>query len=61
MMPGADRSIVSPLVGGGIRGLSSLYVLQELMSRLQVAGDLPEIPLPCDYFDLIVGTSTGVS
>ncbi|OXV08909.1 hypothetical protein Egran_03325, partial [Elaphomyces granulatus] len=43
------------LDGGGIRGLSSLYILQYLMKRVN-----PEDPpKPCDYFDLIGGTSTG--
>ncbi|KAJ7886956.1 acyl transferase/acyl hydrolase/lysophospholipase [Mycena leptocephala] len=29
------------------------------MWKLKVAEDLPDIPHPCDYFDLIGGTSTG--
>lgn len=41
--------------GGGIRGLSSLFILKYLMKR--VNPDKP--PKPCDYFDLIGGTSTG--
>lgn len=41
--------------GGGVRGLSSLYILQKLMQRIN-----PESPpKPCDYFDMICGTSTG--
>jgi hypothetical protein len=41
--------------GGGVRGLSSLYILQQLMQRIN-----PEAPpRPCDYFDMICGTSTG--
>ncbi|KAJ6487319.1 hypothetical protein DFH09DRAFT_1054217 [Mycena vulgaris] len=47
------------LDGGGIRGLSMLIILEHLMWKLKVAEDLPEIPRPCDYFDLIGGTSTG--
>ena len=44
-----------PTDGGGVRGLSSLYILQKLMQRIN-----PESPpRPCDYFDLICGTSTG--
>ncbi|KAI4913076.1 uncharacterized protein J4E92_009948 [Alternaria infectoria] len=43
------------LDGGGIRGLSSLYVLQRLMEQL----DPENPPRPCDCFDLIGGTSTG--
>ncbi|KAI0198927.1 acyl transferase/acyl hydrolase/lysophospholipase [Astrocystis sublimbata] len=43
------------LDGGGIRGLSSLLILKELMKRIN---ENPP-PKPCDYFDLIGGTSTG--
>ncbi|KAJ7841461.1 hypothetical protein B0H13DRAFT_1910291 [Mycena leptocephala] len=45
--------------GGGIRGLSMLIILEDLMWKLKVAEDLPDVPRPCDYFDLIGGTSTG--
>ncbi|KAL5635602.1 hypothetical protein ACGC1H_004415 [Rhizoctonia solani] len=47
------------LDGGGIRGLSSLLILKEIMGRIKRDEGLPEIPRPCDYFDLIGGTSTG--
>ncbi|KAI0975279.1 hypothetical protein F4678DRAFT_322006 [Xylaria arbuscula] len=43
------------LDGGGIRGLASLYILRHLMQL--VNHDNP--PKPCDYFNLIGGTSTG--
>jgi patatin-like phospholipase/acyl hydrolase len=36
-----------------------LIILEHLMYKLKVAEDLPDIPHPCDYFDLIGGTSTG--
>jgi hypothetical protein len=55
--------------GGGVRGLSSLYILREIMIKIK---DLDEedgvnerieegdaLPLPCNYFDFIIGTSTG--
>jgi patatin-like phospholipase/acyl hydrolase len=55
--------------GGGIRGLSELIVIKEVMHRLMVEenakrkkdGEQPlsSLPKPCDYFDLIGGTSTG--
>jgi len=45
--------------GGGIRGLSELLILQEIMSRIQHDEKLADVPRPCDYFDLIGGTSTG--
>ena len=43
------------LDGGGIRGLSSLYILKSLMENL----DHEQPPKPCDVLDLIGGTSTG--
>ena len=50
------------LDGGGVRGLSSLYILKSVMDRLNHArkkgGNLPPVK-PCEVFDLIGGTSTG--
>ncbi|EIM92861.1 uncharacterized protein STEHIDRAFT_46734, partial [Stereum hirsutum FP-91666 SS1] len=43
--------------GGGIRGLSSLQVLWHLLHEAQVEEGLSEMPLPCEYFDLIGGTT----
>lgn len=43
--------------GGGVRGISSLYILQQLM--LDATGNI-NTP-PCEYFDMICGTSTGGS
>jgi patatin-like phospholipase/acyl hydrolase len=45
--------------GGGIRGTSELLILKEIMERIQFQLNLEVVPLPCDYFDLIGGTSTG--
>jgi len=53
------------LDGGGVRGISSLYILKELMAQITRQNRVdhpgsPELyPRPCDYFDLICGTSTG--
>ncbi|KAJ7109046.1 acyl transferase/acyl hydrolase/lysophospholipase [Mycena crocata] len=47
------------LDGGGIRGLSTLLILQTIMHRIKIEGGMKEPPLPCEYFDLIGGTSTG--
>ncbi|KAL5635601.1 hypothetical protein ACGC1H_004414 [Rhizoctonia solani] len=47
------------LDGGGIRGLSSLLILEEIMGRVKRDEGLPETPRPCNYFDLIGGTGTG--
>lgn len=43
------------LDGGGVRGLSSLMILQQLMATI----DPTTPPKPCEYFDMIGGTSTG--
>ncbi|KAK8001363.1 acyl transferase/acyl hydrolase/lysophospholipase [Apiospora marii] len=55
-----DQSILS-LDGGGIRGLSSLQILKQLMEQVNYErDDMGLQPVkPCDIFDLIVGTSTG--
>lgn len=53
MSPNGIRLLA--LDGGGIRGLSMLMILQQLMET--VNPDAP--PKPCDYFDMIGGTSTG--
>lgn len=43
------------LDGGGVRGLSTLLILERLMRKV----NLESPPKPCDYFDMIGGTSTG--
>lgn len=45
-----DRSVID---GGGVRGIISLIILQQIMK--EVAPNA----LPCECFDLIGGTSTG--
>ncbi|KAK4181731.1 putative calcium-independent phospholipase A2-gamma [Triangularia setosa] len=47
------------LDGGGVRGVSSLVILDRIMKKIQKRDGLPEIPKPCDYFHMIAGTSTG--
>ncbi|KAK0436178.1 acyl transferase/acyl hydrolase/lysophospholipase, partial [Desarmillaria tabescens] len=44
--------------GGGIRGVSELFILDEIMRCIQIHQNLPQTPKPCEYFDLIGGTST---
>ena len=53
-MPDNELRLLA-LDGGGVRGLSALMILSQLMEA--VNPDLP--PKPCDYFDMIGGTSTG--
>ena len=53
-----DEPRILTLDGGGVRGLSSLLILKEIME--EVARKTGEVePRPCEYFDLIGGTSTG--
>jgi len=50
---------LTPSDGGGIRGLSELLILKEIMERIQFEEKLERMPLPCEYFEMIGGTSTG--
>ncbi|KAH7326830.1 acyl transferase/acyl hydrolase/lysophospholipase, partial [Rhizoctonia solani] len=46
--------------GGGVRGLSSLFILKEFLRRTRTgSGGNQPIPLPCECFDMICGTGTG--
>lgn len=51
----SPRLTLLSLDGGGVRGLSALAIIRQLM--LTINPENP--PLPCDYFDMIGGTSTG--
>lgn len=44
--------------GGGVRGLSSLIILQEIIDRAVAVVPRREIH-PYEYFDIISGTGTG--
>lgn len=50
---------VLTLDGGGVRGLSSLLILREIMEDIERRTNASQTPKPCEYFDLIGGTSTG--
>jgi hypothetical protein len=45
--------------GGGIRGLSEILILKELMLQVRIQSKLDFTPEPWQCFDLICGTSTG--
>jgi patatin-like phospholipase/acyl hydrolase len=57
---GEPLNILS-LDGGGVRGLSSLLILRKIMTQLRLKLSLDDDAQlhPCDFFDLICGTSTG--
>ncbi|KAK4188534.1 hypothetical protein QBC35DRAFT_193056 [Podospora australis] len=45
--------------GGGVRGVSSLVILHDIMKKIQEERGLDELPKPCDFFHMMAGTSTG--
>lgn len=49
------------LDGGGVRGLSALYILKGVMDQLNIERRRTgrAAAKPCEIFDLIGGTSTG--
>ena len=51
----------TPLDGGGVRGLASLLILKRMMYNLdsKLGPEVERPLLPCNYFDMIAGTSTG--
>ena len=53
-MPRKKLALLS-IDGGGVRGLSALVILKRLMETI----DRENPPKPCEYFDMIGGSSTG--
>ncbi|KAL2072653.1 hypothetical protein VTL71DRAFT_11996 [Oculimacula yallundae] len=47
------------LDGGGVKGLSALMILDEIMTRVQKKTGSTTTCRPSDYFELAAGTSTG--
>ena len=45
--------------GGGIRGLTSLLIIKEILQRLQQKAGLPSPPLANEVFHMAGGTGTG--
>ncbi|KAH8823052.1 acyl transferase/acyl hydrolase/lysophospholipase [Flagelloscypha sp. PMI_526] len=54
-----DPVTLLSLDAGGIRGLSEVDILNDMMYRLQYDEGEPEMPKPCERFDLIGGSGTG--
>ncbi|KAF2186398.1 FabD/lysophospholipase-like protein [Zopfia rhizophila CBS 207.26] len=60
MTDGAQRPLrLLSLDGGGIRGLSSLIILQHIMSGVNASRSADDQLQPWQAFDMIGGTSTG--
>ncbi|KAH8803418.1 acyl transferase/acyl hydrolase/lysophospholipase [Xylogone sp. PMI_703] len=55
----STRVRVLCLDGGGIRGLSEILILKELMLQVQLHNGLDFTPEPWQCFDFMCGTSTG--
>ena len=49
------------LDGGGVRGISELVILDRIMQvvREKDPGTYLTVPKPCEFFDMMAGTSTG--
>ncbi|KAH8823110.1 acyl transferase/acyl hydrolase/lysophospholipase [Flagelloscypha sp. PMI_526] len=58
-MDGVDPIIALSLDGGGFLALSELYILKEILERLQYELNLKTVPLPCEVFDVIGGSGSG--
>lgn len=58
---GDKRLCLLSLDGGGVRGLSTLYILRKIMVKVNAERQKIGKPAvkPCEVFDLIGGTSTG--
>lgn len=54
-----SNKLYGPSDGGGIRVLSQIIMLKDLMKAVQETGHLSETPEPWQCFDLIGGTNTG--
>lgn len=55
------RLYLLSLDGGGVRGLSALYILKRIMVQLNYERQTSGLPAvkPCEVFHLMGGTSTG--
>jgi patatin-like phospholipase/acyl hydrolase len=56
--PAARLRLLS-LDGGGCRGMIQLLLLRHLLENLEPNTDDVDALRPCDYFDVIAGTSAG--
>ena len=57
-MPAGGYRVLT-LDGGGMRGLSLVLLLKELMLQISIQNNLDFVPEPWQCFDLVCGTSTG--
>ena len=45
--------------GGGSRVISQLLIVDEIMHQIQWTLKLEEVPRPCDYAEMMVGSGLG--
>ncbi|MCJ1405766.1 hypothetical protein MMC11_008996 [Xylographa trunciseda] len=57
--PATRKLRILSLDGGGVRGLFTVVVLEALMEEVRILTKREDDIKPCDFFDLIGGTSTG--
>jgi hypothetical protein len=57
--PAREASTDPARDGGGVRGVSTLVILDAIMTEIKDLHGLAETPRPCDYFHMIAGTNTG--
>jgi len=58
MEPDSFHPRILTIDGGGVRGLSSLLILREILDEVGRRNET-NAPLPCEFFEMIGGTSTG--
>lgn len=56
-----NRPCLLALDGGGVRGLSTLLILRDVMARVNQDREKAARVRPCQVMDLMGGTSTGGS
>ncbi|PVF94427.1 hypothetical protein CPB86DRAFT_833403 [Serendipita vermifera] len=54
-----ERPVNLLSIDGGFSGLSSLFILKEVFSRIKYDIKSEEDLRPCDWFDMMIGTDTG--
>jgi hypothetical protein len=53
------RALIHPLPDGGPTGLAALYIIEEILLRLEYDLKSNEELMPWRHFELMIGTGTG--
>lgn len=54
-----DLTDSSALDGGGAGAIAELFILKEVLYRLSQQRSLDDLPLPCEYAELMAGCGLG--